>query len=107
LVRCRSHFCHLKLLNCFVPCWNLPRTKNSLRTKTSLFELCYLRPGLVVSSPPASEDIGAMGREIESRQGVDGLRFENNMFYEMSFSTCQLRQIANTTYTYVHTYIHT
>jgi hypothetical protein len=27
------------------------------------------RRGLVVSSPPATEEIGAMGREIESRQG--------------------------------------
>jgi hypothetical protein len=26
-------------------------------------------PGGVVSSPPATEEIGAMGREIESRQG--------------------------------------
>jgi hypothetical protein len=26
--------------------------------------------GLVVSSPHASEEIGAMGREIESRQGI-------------------------------------
>jgi hypothetical protein len=25
--------------------------------------------GLVVSSPPASKEIGTMGREIESRQG--------------------------------------
>jgi hypothetical protein len=27
------------------------------------------RRGLVVSSPPATEETGAMGREIESRQG--------------------------------------
>jgi hypothetical protein len=26
--------------------------------------------GLVVSSPPATEETGVMGREIESRQGV-------------------------------------
>jgi hypothetical protein len=28
------------------------------------------RRGLVVSSPPPSEETGAMGREIESRQGI-------------------------------------
>jgi hypothetical protein len=28
------------------------------------------RSGLVVSSPPATEETGAMGREIESRQGT-------------------------------------
>jgi hypothetical protein len=28
------------------------------------------RRGLVVTSPPATEEIGAMGREIESRQGI-------------------------------------
>jgi hypothetical protein len=28
------------------------------------------RRGLVVSSPPATEETGAMGREIESRQGI-------------------------------------
>jgi hypothetical protein len=28
------------------------------------------RLGLVVSSPPATEETGAMGREIESRQGI-------------------------------------
>jgi hypothetical protein len=30
-----------------------------------------LRHGLVVSSPPAIEEIGAMGREIESRQSIE------------------------------------
>jgi hypothetical protein len=29
-----------------------------------------LRRGLVVTSPPATKEIGAMGREIESRQVV-------------------------------------
>jgi hypothetical protein len=29
-----------------------------------------MRPALVVSSPPATEEIGAMGREIESCPGV-------------------------------------
>jgi hypothetical protein len=29
-----------------------------------------LRHGLVVSSPPATVKIGAVGREIESRQGI-------------------------------------
>jgi hypothetical protein len=28
------------------------------------------RSGLVVLSPPATEETGAMGREIESRQGI-------------------------------------
>jgi hypothetical protein len=28
------------------------------------------RRGLVVSSPPTTEETGAMGREIESRQGM-------------------------------------
>jgi hypothetical protein len=26
--------------------------------------------GLVISSPPTTEETGAMGREIESRQGI-------------------------------------
>jgi hypothetical protein len=46
LVRCRSHFCHLKLLNCFVPCWNLPRTKKqsaykNIVIRTLLFETWF------------------------------------------------------------------
>jgi hypothetical protein len=28
------------------------------------------RRGLVISSPPATEETGAMGSEIESRQGI-------------------------------------
>jgi hypothetical protein len=28
------------------------------------------RSGLVLSSPPATEEIGSMGREIESRHGI-------------------------------------
>jgi hypothetical protein len=28
------------------------------------------RRGLVVSTPPATEETGTMGREIESRQGI-------------------------------------
>jgi hypothetical protein len=34
-----------------------------------LIHRCPGRRGLVVSSPPATEEIGAMGREIESHQG--------------------------------------
>jgi hypothetical protein len=30
----------------------------------------HKRPGGVVSSPTATEEIGAMGRDIESRQGM-------------------------------------
>jgi hypothetical protein len=33
-------------------------------------EIAAWRRGLVVSSPPAIEEIGAMGREFESRQGM-------------------------------------
>jgi hypothetical protein len=35
---------------------------------TTVFE--PWRRGLVVTSPPATEEIGAIGREIESRQGI-------------------------------------
>jgi hypothetical protein len=30
----------------------------------------FRRRGLMLTSPPATEEIGAMGREIKSRQGV-------------------------------------
>jgi hypothetical protein len=33
-------------------------------------ELLPFRRGLVVSSPPATDETGAMGREIESGQGI-------------------------------------
>jgi hypothetical protein len=33
---------------------------------------CALARGLLVSSPPATEETGAMGREIESLQGIEG-----------------------------------
>jgi hypothetical protein len=35
------------------------------------------RRGLVVSSPPATEETGAMGREIESRQGIGWKLFKD------------------------------
>jgi hypothetical protein len=34
--------------------------------------------GLVVSSPYATDETGAMGREIESRQGIGGLLKKEN-----------------------------
>jgi hypothetical protein len=34
--------------------------------------------GLVVSSPPTTEETGAMGRDIESRQGVGWQVFNQN-----------------------------
>jgi hypothetical protein len=34
--------------------------------------------GLAVSSPPATEETGAMGREIKSRKEIGGLVFKEN-----------------------------
>jgi hypothetical protein len=38
------------------------------------------RRGPVVSSPPANEETGAMGREIESRPGIGGVAFLEKKF---------------------------
>jgi hypothetical protein len=40
-----------------------------LRDFQVLFEMRWQR-GLVVASPPATEETGTMSREIESRQGI-------------------------------------
>jgi hypothetical protein len=52
--------------------------------KKSIFKLW--RRGLVISSPPSTEDIGAMGREIESRQGIGRqlLYLYKNIFKKLS-----------------------
>jgi hypothetical protein len=40
-----------------------------IHTYVHVYKQVFLR-GPVVSSPPATEETGAMGREIESRQGI-------------------------------------
>jgi hypothetical protein len=80
-----------KMLIYYIAIWNILRTFDTLCvhlvhifpvlvscTKKNLATLVYVvlqyelpwRRGLVISSPPATEETGAVGREIESLHGI-------------------------------------
>jgi hypothetical protein len=46
------------------------QTNNISQLRIEVNDLIPWRRGLVVSSPPATEETKAMGRETESRQGI-------------------------------------